>query len=188
MSDPLALARIRARRLFPRKPPGRPILTALQIAAHRAGRQLLDVPEHDGGRGFLLGWPDGIDAPPPPARGRTASARSHRPCLWSSPPASAVAGHPDKTARIRGSQPPRRRFSRLLIASPRALEPPARGRGNPRRPIQGIATASGKRLPRGRGSDGLVRLGPEIAAWGDRDIQRLRDRFEDFPGVQVGAS
>ena len=38
------------------------------------------------------------------------------------------------------------------------------------------------------GSDGLVRLGPEIAAWGDRDIQRLRDRFEDFPGVQGGVS
>ena len=38
------------------------------------------------------------------------------------------------------------------------------------------------------GNDGLVRLGPEIAAWGDRDIQRLRDRFEDLPGAQGDAS
>jgi hypothetical protein len=62
MSDPLELARIRAQRTIP-SPARETDLTALRIAAHRAGRQLLDVPEHGGGRRFLLGWPDGIDAP-----------------------------------------------------------------------------------------------------------------------------
>jgi hypothetical protein len=188
MSDPLELARIRARRTIP-APARETDLTALRIAAHRAGRQLLDVPEHGSGRRFLLGWPDGIDAPAA-ASAREDGVREVAPsvllvlaaclgCCWPS-----------------GQDRPYPGVSVPETDILRALDRFTQGPGTPR-PVAGgtrVARSRALRLLRASGflesggSDGLVRLGPEIAAWGDRDIQRLRDRLQDLPGIQGGAS
>ena len=188
MSDPLELARIRAQRTIP-APARETDLAALRIAAHRAGRQLLDVPEHGRGRRFLLGWPDGIDVPAA-ASAREDGVRQVTPsvllvlaaclgCCW----------QPGLDRPYPGVAVPE---TEVLVAldrftqGPGTLRPVAGGTRAARSRALRLLRASGFLEP--AGSDGLVRLGPEIAAWGDRDVQRLRDRFEDFPGVQVGAS
>jgi hypothetical protein len=188
MSDPLALARIRAQRSIP-APARETDLTALRIAAQRAGRQLLDVPEHGGGRRFLLGWPDDIDAPAATGA-REDGARQVTPsvllvlaaclgCCWPS-----------------GQDGPYPGLSVPETEILEALDRFTQGPGTPR-PVAGGTRAARSRALRllratgflePGGDDGRVRLGPEIAAWSDRDIQRLRDRFEDLPGVQGGVS
>jgi hypothetical protein len=184
MSDPLMLARMRAQRTIPA--PGRESeLTALRIAVQGAGRRLLDVPEHDGGRRFLLGWPDGIDAPVA-ASAKEDGIRQASPsvllvlaaclgCCW--PPS---ADHPYPGVPVpetdvltaldrftQGSQTSRSAVGGTRAARARALR---------------LLRASG--FLESGGDDGLVRLGPEIATWDAQSVQRLRDRFEDLPAAQ----
>jgi len=188
MNDPLALARIRAKRSIP-APARETDLAALRIAARRAGRQLLDVPGHGGGRRFLLGWPDGIDASAA-ASVREDGVRQVTPsvllvlaaclgCCWPSGQDRPYPGLPVPETEILEALD---RFTQ----GPGALRPVAGGTRAARSRALRLLRATGFLEP--GGDDGLVRLGPEIAAWGDRDIQRLRDRFEDFPGVQGGVS
>ena len=121
MSDPLALARIRAQRTIP-APARETDLAALRIAAHRAGRQLLDVPEHGRGRRFLLGWPDGIDVPAA-ASAREDGVRQVTPsvllvlaaclgCCWPSGPKRRAT-----TAPLSGTRCPRRAAEPTTVLS-----------------------------------------------------------------------
>jgi hypothetical protein len=183
MTDPLSLARMRVNRTVPMPLDGG-TLAGLRAAANSAGRQLVDVQDQDGGRFLMLGWPDDFDqgavfaqeswtarqAPPGALMVLAGCIR----CCWPSPDRSLYPGEPVPEERVMAAL---ERFSR---ASPSPGTQQQRSRSAWRRALRLLRACGFLALDEG---DLQIRLGPEIATWGEADIRYLRDRYDDLPSA-----
>ena len=179
MSDPLALARLRACRTvtMPLDASG---LALLEEAATAAGRRLLDVALPDGGRRLMLGWPAEVD--PATALGLAGEeASGPRPaaflvlaaaigCCWPSGEEPLLPGVPSTQADV-------------LAALARFTQ---------RDSIQGSGPSWKRAITFLRACGFLavgpdpasIRLGPEVIRWDDADVRHLRDRHDDLPSPE----
>jgi hypothetical protein len=180
--DPLSLARMRASRTVP-MPMDQADLQALREAADAAGRRLIEVQAHNGRRHLMLGWPADVDpASALSAAGqeaRTATPATLLPlaaCLGCCSPNPQAPLYPGQLATERDVITALDRFTRGSVTLGPADEG---GGGRWKRALRRLQAAG----LLDRSGDGAIRLGPEIAAWGDAEARQLRDRHHDLPGV-----
>jgi hypothetical protein len=183
MTDPMSLARMRVNRKVP-VPLDGSVLEGLRVAASSAGRQLVDMQDHDGRRFLMLGWPDDFDQGAVFGQ-ESWTARQASPgsllvlaacirCCWPSPDESLYPGEPASEELVMTAL---ERFSRAS-SSPGTQR--RRSRSAWRRALR-LLRACGFLAP--DEGDFQIRLGPEIAMWCEADIRHLRDRYDDFPGT-----
>src|ERR1700722_18108412 len=182
--DPLSLARMRVNRTVP-VPLEVGALAGLRAAAAFAGRQLIDVQDHEGSRFLMLGWPDDFDqgaifgqeswtarqVPPGAQLFLAACIR----CCWPSPDQSLYPGDPAPEERVMAAL---ERFSQASSST----EAQRQGVHSAGKRALRFLRACGFLAP--DTGDAQIRLGPEIAAWNEADIRPLRDRFDDLPGAE----
>jgi hypothetical protein len=187
VADPLSLARMRARRTMP-VPTDESGLTALMAASDAAGRRLLDLQDCGDGRVLMLGWASDVQ----PASALSVdeeNARQAPPsvlltlaacigCCWPSPDQPLFPSHPVPEKQVLEALG---RFTR-----PEFLGLSGNGSLSAWKGALRFLRACGLLGP--DTDDSLIRLGPEVAAWGDAEIRQLRDRFDDLPGTGKDAT
>lgn len=183
MPDPLSLARMRARRTMPMPTDGSG-LAALLAATNAAGRRLIDVEGYGDGRVLMLGWPADVD----PAGALSVdeeNARHAAPSVLLTLASCIGCCWPSLDEPL---------FPGIPVPEEQVLEALSRFT----RPRRSIGLSGSGSLSAWKGAlrflracgllgpdtgDSLIRLGPELAAWGDAEIRQLRDRYDDLPGT-----
>jgi hypothetical protein len=188
MPDPLSLARMRACRTMPVPAEGSE-LAALLAATNVAGRRLIDVQGYGDGRVLMLGWPSDVD----PASALSVDEEHVRHaapsvlltlaacigCCWPSPDEPLFPGNAVPEEQVLGAL---RRFTRPN----RSPDLSRNGRLSAWKGALRFLRACGLLGP--DTGDSLIRLGPEVAAWGDAEIRQLMDRYDDLPGTATDAA
>jgi hypothetical protein len=183
MPDPLSMARMRVNRTAP-VPLDASALSALREAADFGGRRVIDVQLHDGTRVLMLGWPADCDPAgifgeePWSARQATPSvlltlAASLR-CCWRSPDEPVYPGEAVPEEHVLEALEQFTHAGRGPRASGQGARPAWKGALRSLRACGLLAPDEG---------DHKIRLGPEIAKWGDAEIRQIRDRYDDLPGA-----
>ncbi|WP_226962317.1 hypothetical protein [Streptomyces sp. C8S0] len=187
MSDPYLLARARALRTVA-VPADRTELTRLRRAVDDVERRLVDiVAAPDGIQELMVGWAADVE----PASGAWATATSTappRPSAWSPWPAASATAGPTPASRCTGTARPAGGRHRRPDSSP----------GHPRpRDSAAVLGQTGHfltalRFLRACGhlaadvSDGMIRLGPKVALWSERDVAELRSGYNVLPAPRKG--
>jgi hypothetical protein len=188
MPDPLLLARMRACRTMPVPADGTK-LAVLRAATNAAGRPLIDVQGYGDGRVLMLGWPSDV-TPASALRVDEEHARHAAPsvlltlaacigCCWPSPGDPLLPGQPVPEEQVLEALG---RFTRPS----RSPGLPGNGSLSAWKGALRFLRACGLLGP--DAGDSLIRLGPEVAAWGDAEIRQLRDRYDDLPGTARDAA
>jgi hypothetical protein len=164
-------------------------LAALLAAVGAAGRRLIDVQGCGDGRVLMLGWPCHVD--PASALGVYEEHVRHAApsvlltfaaclgCCWPSPDKPLFPGNPVPEEQVLEALG---RFTRPS----RSTGLPGNGSLSAWKGALRFLRACGLLGP--DTGDSLIRLGPEVAAWGDAEIRQLRDRYDDLPGIATDAA
>lgn len=187
MSDPYLLARARALRTVA-VPAERAELTGLRRAVDDVERRLVDVAAPDGIQELMTGWSADVE----PASGALGDTGVHR-------TASAVRlvtlacciRHcwPDPSQPLYPGQPA---VQEDVIASLAPLKDSLAPRGGAAALGQTGHFLAALRFLRACGhlaadmGDGMIRLGPMVALWFERDVAELRSGYDVLPAPRKG--
>lgn len=187
MSDPYLLARARALRTVP-VPTDRAELTRLRRAVDDVERRLVDVATPDGIQELMTGWAPDVE----PASGALGDSDVHRTasairlvtlacCIrhcWPDPSQPLYPGQPAAQEDIIASLAP---LQDTLV---------------PREGVAALGQTShfltALRFLRACDylsadvGDGMVRLGPMVALWSERDVAELRSGYDVLPALRKG--
>lgn len=187
MSDPYLLARARALRTLP-VPADRTELTRLRRAVDDVERRLVDVATPDGIQTLMTGWAPDVE----PASGALGESDVHRTasavrlvtlacCIrhcWPDPSQPLYPGQPAEQGHVIASLTP---LQDTLV------------------PREGVAVLgqtshflTAVRFLRACDylsadtGDGMIRLGPMVALWSERDVAELRGGYNVLPAPRKG--
>ncbi|MDX3231840.1 hypothetical protein [Streptomyces sp. ME19-01-6] len=187
MSDPYLLARARALRTVP-VPADRAELTQLRCAADDVERRLVDVVTPDGTQELMTGWAPDVE----PASGALGDNDVHRTastvrlltlacCIrhcWPDPSQPLYPGQPAAQQDVLAALTPLQD-----TLAPRDGAAVLGQTGHFLTALRFLRACGHLAADVG---DGMIRLGPMVALWSERDVAELRNGYDILPAPRKG--